>query len=294
MRDYADSEIFENPSDGAAGKVLCASEGAKFAPPADNRFADPTIAKLRMLGAQEAGFLRARVRLELQAQAEIRSFFGAGKEDGSKLYSQVCKQATPDDIALYEAIVAPFIEAMNPLRSREKSLTKEMEKLVKTLPVWKWCDGQKGLGAASAARMIAQCGDFTEYRSISALWKRAGLAVIDGERQRRVTGDAAIIHGYSPYRRSVFWNMCQSFFKAQGTAEKGTATKYRLYYDAQKARQLEINSDTLGAPSKADPTKRVCVLKHADNRAMRKLTGKIVQDMANAWCREIGKSRMKK
>lgn len=290
MLDTTDS-LIEIPGDGVAG--IDRPFPAKIVTtPADNRFADPLVSRIRDMDSLYKGFEKARLKLELQAQASVRSYFGVGKEEGGKLYRRVKKAETPEDVATYEAIVAPFMEAMAPLDKRMRAVRRDMEKAAKELPVWPWCEGVRGLGAMSVARMVGQCGDFTEYRSISALWKRAGLGVINGERQRRVAGDAAILHGYSPERRAVFWNMAESLFKAQGKDD--TAGPYRLYYDRQKARQLEINADTLGAESKTAPGERVCVQKHAHARAMRKMTGKVVMDMANAWCRALDKPRMAK
>src|SRR5262249_18571796 len=55
------------------------------------------------------------------------------------------------------------------------------------------------------------------YRSHRGLWKRMGLAVIAGERQRKqLSKVAADVHNYPPARRSVMWNVGQALIGCFG------------------------------------------------------------------------------
>ncbi len=92
---------------------------------------------------------------------------------------------------------------------------KQMERLAKTLPVYPWWSEIRGAGAKGLAIIVGEAGDLGSYRDKSALWKRLGLAVIDGERQRRVGGDAATVHGFNPVRRAEIWTIADSMFRAQ-------------------------------------------------------------------------------
>ena len=85
-----------------------------------------------------------------------------------------------------------------------------MVKAAKKLPAYSWAKSVKGLGDTSFATLVGECGDIGSYKSVSAVWKRLGLAVMDGKRQGS-PGDGAtpgdwIRHGYSRRRRSVSWN----------------------------------------------------------------------------------------
>lgn len=88
-------------------------------------------------------------------------------------------------------------------------------KLAKQLPVWPWWKSVNGLGALGLAQIVGESGDLSNYANPGKLWKRLGLAVIDGKSQRRVSGAAALEHGYSPRRRSVMYCIGDSAIKKQ-------------------------------------------------------------------------------
>jgi hypothetical protein len=96
----------------------------------------------------------------------------------------------------------------------------EMRALARTLPVWAWSEGVRGLGALGVAIIAAEAsgerGDVGSYATKERLWKRLGLAVIEGERQQRKSGDVALAHGYNPRRRAEIWAICSdSMFRHQ-------------------------------------------------------------------------------
>lgn len=151
---------------------------------------------------------RARQRLELQAMATCRSYLGGDKEAGAKLYRLPTVEIS--------AWLAPYVAAMEPLDAAISEQEKLLTKLGKQLPVIEWAGDVAGLSPRFLAMIVGECGVGPgEYRTVSALWKRMGLAVIGGERQRRVTGDAAIEHGYVARRRSLMWNIGESIIKQQ-------------------------------------------------------------------------------
>jgi len=99
---------------------------------------------------------------------------------------------------------------------------KFLDKAGKKLPVIDWCNDISGLSPRFLAMIVGECGIGPgEFRSVSALWKRMGMAVINGERQRRVMGDAALEHGYVARRRSLMWNIGESIIKQQVRNPKG-------------------------------------------------------------------------
>lgn len=114
--------------------------------------------------------------------------------------------------AEWRHIIAASISARAPFDEVEKVASKEMTRLAKSLPVWTWAEGVKGLGPVSLAVIVGEAGDLAQYPKKGHLWKRMGLAVMgsgDGTNDVRQGGlrkgasaDEWVVHGYSPARRS--------------------------------------------------------------------------------------------
>lgn len=233
----------------------------------------PQISTLRELHRQRQDFHRAEKSLTLQVRAICRRLCAGDKDEADKLYSAIGK-ADDQQAEMVKVLVEPFFQARAILESNRKRVEKDMERTAKMLPIVEWVNGIKGLGIGSLAALVGEAGDIGSYQSHSHLWKRMGLAVIGGERQRRVAGADAIEHGYSPSRRSIMWNVGQCVFKAQSqrvdkeTGEvKSEAGFYRKVYDARKEYELP----------------RVESKGHAHNRAMRYMEKKLLRDLYNAW-----------
>lgn len=179
---------------------------------------DPICQQLVEEWRRRQDFLRARQRLDLQAQSVCRRICDGDKDKAAKLWAEVKKDADHE----LRVWLAPYIAGMAPLEAAKIEREKVLAKLVKKLPIYAWAKGVGGLGDVSLAGIIGECGKFQpgEYRSVSALWKRMGMAVIEGERQRRVTGAAALDHGYNAERRSLMWNIGCCLIKAQVRSEK--------------------------------------------------------------------------
>jgi hypothetical protein len=103
-------------------------------------------------------------------------------------------------------------------------------------------------------------------KELDGIYKRAGLAVVEGERQRKHSNkDMAILHGYNPSRHAVFWTIGDSLLKAQGKDEN--AGPYRIVYDDRKLMERErVESDG-----------------HAHNRALRYMTKRLIKDLYIEW-----------
>lgn len=233
-----------------------------------------TIATLRELHRKRQDFHRSEKSLTLQIKAICRRLCAGDKDEADKLYTAMMKGAEDAQAMLAREWTEPFIQARSILEGNRKQVEKDMEKVAKTLPVAKWVEGIKGFGIGSLAAVIGEAGDLSNYPTHSHLWKRLGLAVIDGGRQRMVPGADALVHGYSPSRRSVVWNIGQCVFKAQSprvdkeTGEvKVEAGEYRKLYDARKEYEMG----------------RVETKGHAHNRAMRYMEKKLMRDLWKAW-----------
>lgn len=120
---------------------------------------------------------------------------------------------------------------------QRKTYEKRLEETAKKLPVYRWWKAIAGAGAPGLGILIAEAASLAdktephghrwsigEYRSVSGLWKRMGLAVINGRRQRRVTDPAeALLHGYVPRRRAECWTLADSMLKHQVRGELRSA-----------------------------------------------------------------------
>lgn len=237
----------------------------------DLRFSDPLISEIVETWRLRQDMVRAQTKLTLQIKSICRRFTAGDKAEAEKLHASIGNgMSHPKAEACFIACL-PLIEAKKPIEASRKSLEKHLTKLGKQLPVAHMADDIKGVGHLALAKIVGECGDLSAYKSVSAVWKRAGLAVIDGGRQRRVTGESALAHGYSPERRSTFWNIAAALIKAQGKGDD--AGPYRRYYDEEKERQV-ANGITLG---------------HAHNRAMRHMTKKLLKDITVEW-RKLAKA----
>lgn len=233
----------------------------------DLRFADHLVQMIMEQWRQRQDMVRAQTKLTLQAKAICRRFTAGDKTEADKLYAAVAgKRAHPlaDTAAL---AIMPLIDAQAPLVAHRSGMDKTLAKLAKGLPIAHIAEEIRGVNHNTLAAIVGECGDLSAYRSVAAIWKRAGLAVIDGERQRLVAGnpEKAIRHGYSPARRSVFWNIGANLVRSGGTGD--AASKYRLLYDEVKAREFE----------------KIKHKGHADNRARRYITKRLLRDLYAAW-----------
>lgn len=224
--------------------------------------ADPaTISEIREQWRRRQNWHRAEKSLTLQAKALCRRLAeGGDKKEADAIFQAAYGKGEHlmSDIAL--AATFPLIEARHGVEKHRKAVEKRLAKLAATLPVAAYVLGVRGVGIASLAAIVGEAGDLSAYSNPAKLWKRMGLAVMpDGGRQRRIGGDAAIEHGYSPARRSVVWNVGACIVKAGGPL--------KAVYEARKEYELP----------------RVATRGHAHNRAQRYLEKRFVRDLWVEW-----------
>ena len=174
---------------------------------------------------------RVRVAIEKGARPDANT-----RRIAPPAHSAVIAECAP--IVLLSQSSAVGWEAM---RDRSEA---EMRRLARTLPVWSWASGIRGFGELGVAIIAAEAsgprGDVGSYATKERLWKRLGLAVIEGERQQRKAGDAAIAHGYSPRRRAQIWTICSdSMFRHQWRGAKDDAPAHPIgpYGEVYRARR---------------------------------------------------------
>ncbi|MEQ5789053.1 hypothetical protein J3454_14245 [Erythrobacter sp. NFXS35] len=241
----------------------------------DNHLAVAAVGEIVAVYRRYEDLRRARQRIELQAIATCRNYAGGDKVAGMKLY-----KAPPADLAIW---LVPYDLAMQPLGDAISQQEKLLTKLGKALPVAGWADAVPGLSPRFLAAIIGECGIGPgEYRSVSALWKRMGMAVIGGQRQRRVTGDAALEHGYVARRRALMWNIGDQVAVRQGIRNPKDAegkptgavaiNRWGSLYLERKA--YELARSTEDAP---------ITPMHAHNRAKRYVEKRLLRELWQTW-----------
>ena len=123
----------------------------------------------------------------------------------------------PPDLEVVEPMVEASATGRRAWDRFRATAEKEMTRLAKQLPVYPWAKSVKGFGDKGLAIICGEAGiPIAEYRTVEGLWKRMGLAVIDGERQRKKTDKAqAAVHKYSPGRRAEIWTLADAMFRHQ-------------------------------------------------------------------------------
>jgi hypothetical protein len=155
--------------------------------------------------------------------------------------------------------LVPFLSAIPNFSKVRKPIEKDLKEMAKSTPLWPWAESINGFGSLNLAAIIAEAGDdICTYRSVGGLWKRFGLAVIEGKRQRKVTDpELAELMGYNPSRRAVAYLLGDCLIK-----------KDNAYVDIYRARkEIElVNPD-------------VKTKKHAHNRAARYMVKCVLRDV---------------
>lgn len=272
-------------------------------------FRDPNVIDgIRERYRQRDDLVRTQGNLDRQIKASCRRAVGFSTFDEAKVRTEKMKQAN----ALLDEIESGQISAGNlmvsisastliPLRDAIASSRKSIEKALvidaKTLLIDHFVDGIKGFGYIGLATIIAEAGDLSNYANPAKLWKRMGLAVLDGERQRKKSNpDDALVHGYSPRRRSAMYVIGDSMIKSQG--------KYREIYLARLATEHakaiagglipattteatvtswnERGLPALTRVKKLDATQHRSA-GHMANRAQRYMEKRLLRDLWKAW-----------
>ena len=186
----------------------------------------------------------------------------------------------------WREVILATISARGPFDTIELNAKKEMESRARALPVWAWAGPVRGFGAASLAIIVAEAGDLSNYPKKGHLWKRMGVAVIDGVRQGGLPKSAAaedwIIHGYNRQRRSRMWNIGDALIKANGDGPYRSAYLERKEYERSRAEA----SGLMVAPSAKIPAARKGEFMsegHIHRRAQRYMEKRLLRDLWQEW-----------
>ena len=252
-----------------------------------------TIAALSELQRQRRFCIKSQSRTDRACEAFIARFLGYNPNlpaaEGAAIWKRAAalrravekggqgliSDENQDEHAL--AVCSPII--LNSAASRKSwdahraQTEKQMRKLARSLPVWVWVEAIAGFGDLGLGIIIGETGDLSGYATKERVWKRLGLAVIEGERQQRKSGaEAAAAHGYSPQRRAEVWTIADSLFKHQWRGAKDDAPAHAVG-----------PYGVIYAQRKALTTTREWTPKHQDNDARRIMTKALVEDLWRFW-----------
>jgi hypothetical protein len=266
---------------------------------------EATVAAIRGHHRTRRFAMEQRKRADLSLGAFLRSALGWRKDlpdaERKKIAEQAKALVTLGEKALkgkpveidepayeeWEGLITAALMARAPFDAVEKQATKAMEKLAKATPVWQeWGQHVKGFGPVSLAVIIGEAGDLSNYPKKGHLWKRLGLALVDGVRQgglsKGASKDAWIAHGYNATRRSQVYVIGDVMVKV--------GDHYRKLYLARKEYE-RIKAELAGltvAPSAKIPKGKAAEYMsdgHIHKRAQRYMEKILLRDLWGAWRR---------
>lgn len=229
--------------------------------------------------------LSAELRLGNQLDATERQISGRikGATRNRKTEPFVISPLVREAAKTVKPLLAPMLKM---LEKQRKAKDKEIQKLAEQLPVWAtWAKAVRGIGPLALGLLVGEAGDLSNYANPAKLWKRMGLAVIHGERQRRVAGNPALAieHGYNPKRRALAFVIGDCLIKQNGDGPYRTLYLQRKAFEltrlpeAPKKRKKVVEEDGAVAEKKGGR------LLWAHRRASRYMQKRFLVDLWSAW-----------
>ena len=239
------------------------------------------LKKIRETHKENEDVMRARSRIELQCQATCRRFTKGSIPRAKALWIKLRKNPTTTAAGRYLKTLG-LLDAYILLLSKEKGTRKRLEELVLLIPIMPWVESVSGLGLLSVGRMLGEIGNPCDYSGPSKIWKRMGLAVIfdpktgKSERQRKcLNKELAVIHGYSPVRRSIMFIVADTLLKKKNP--------YKTLYDERKPYELNKLPERL-EDGKKDKARKM----KAHRRAARYAAKRLLLDLWLEWHKAVG------
>lgn len=270
-----------------------------------------TIADIELINRRRNSAIRAQRSLTLQMGSMLNSRIGWTPELKGREKDRVNKLRN-DLIATFSSIfraemkgkksrkkitptvapymdeyekLAPFMAARWPLDEERETAERLMVMKAESLPVYPFIQSTPGMASLGLGVLVGEIGNLSNYKTPARVWKRMGVAVINGERQgRKLTGNAekAAEHGYNRKRRSALWTIGDSMLKHQvEVREKKTENEHRVsvgkygdIYLTEKERQQTLYPEL---PKIA-----------WHRRAQRKAEKELLKDLWLEWKRVIG------
>lgn len=247
---------------------------------------------------------KQRISITNRTGAYLRRQFGwsldAPEKERKKIERRVAAVMADPTGTEWVELIEMTRRAVEPFEAIEARHEKAIATLVETLPVWhSFGAAVKGLSSTGLGHIIGMAGNLGDYATKSKLYKRLGLAVIDGMRQGspgpNPSSDDWIRHGYNRRRRSEMFVIGDKIIYQQ-VRKDGTDCPHVLgRYDVAatdetlrcstgrygdtylRRKQLELGrvatAKSTGLPNKG----------HADFRARRYMEKLLVKDLWLNW-----------
>lgn len=241
---------------------------------------DEVCNSLVELHRQRQDLHREEKSLTLRIKAKCRRLCDGDTTEADQLYKALDSGEHPD-AENARSVCDPFLRARVLIHQDRAETEKRMREVAQALPVVEWVKQTRGFGLDSVAALIGETGNLANYPNPAKVWKRLGLAVIEGERQQKKTAaQEAIKHGYSPSRRSVVWNIGECLIKAGGYY----ADLYRKRKEVERQKAEAEGLEVVPSARLKDKTKQRSV-GHIHNRAKRYMEKRLVRDLWSVWPR---------
>lgn len=275
-----------SPNDGVTGQWSRASLSEAFseAPAASS----PLIDHLAELQVRRKFYIGVVNRQTNAAKALVRRALGwrydteeAGREKLNARAARIVaaalagKEQKAEDAEAFGALafdLATIAAAIEPCTKARHEIELEMKRAARKQPVFAWAKDVKGLGELGLAVIIAEAGDLSGYPKKGHLWRRLGLAPLDGKAlstwrmKGGLTAEQWTDAGYSPRRRAeIYAVISEPLFRAQSVADG----PYRVIYDRRRERTAESHPDWTKAHSHMD--------------GLRIMTKHLIRDLWIAW-----------
>jgi hypothetical protein len=173
--------------------------------------------------------------------------------------------------------------ARQPWDAMRDAVEKEMRLLARQTPGWAFVQTVAGVSDLGLAVIVGEAGNLGTYPTKDHLWKRLGLAVMDGRRQGNpgagATAEDWIRHGYRGARRAeVYAFIDDVMFRSQWRGEREGVPAHPIgpygeYYRRKKFEYAVRYRDEAGGKA------------HAENAARRYMAKMFVRDLWAAWRR---------
>lgn len=268
------------------------------------RTKEQAIAEIVEYGRLWRDAVRATTGLTNQAKGICRRYLTTSHEEwedekarakivkaAGELYKRVIAGEGPIGIG---SIVMGFETAKEPFEALRKQYEKAISAAVRDLLIWHdFVAPVKGISEVWFGLIISEAGDIGAYPKHDRLWKRMGLAVIEGERQRKcVDAEKAAKHGYSPVRRSTMWVVGNGLIGGMGngyrpmSGEDIDAMEGRSPYEKLFMHRLRREAEkdpSARLPDKPDGKESYTLA--AKMKAKRYVEKKFLRDLWVAWRR---------
>lgn len=242
---------FQHSDDASSVSSDTATDSANGAVSSDNNLRDQ-VAVIRELYRRRQDLLNAEGALSRQI---------------NRIVARTLQKPKPTVEEVKEHAPAVLMDMRMVPHKAKLAYERQITKMVEALPVWReWGAQVRGFGPLSMGAIIGEAGNLSDFDNPAKLWKFMGMALIDGERQRKCADkEKAIRHGYCPRRRSVMFVMGENLIRAGGD--------YKALYDARKVHEQQTVEASGVERSKM----------HIHLRAKRYIEKRLLRDLWRAW-----------